>query len=161
MWPTINKPGRRRSYVKKRLSHETSTQKRELDNSSKPNWIKGKRQPAREITPPLRKSYSLLLLVMFADGRRWSRWRWWWVRTSQARHKSMWQRFGVKRVKRQKASLNRKPSAYICGWGSVSHQTPVMWYGRGWSTQHSWWVIRPTRHTARNFKFYRWTVVCT
>jgi hypothetical protein len=28
-------------------SHETSTQKRELEKSSKPNQIKGKRQPAR------------------------------------------------------------------------------------------------------------------
>jgi hypothetical protein len=53
----------------KDYSHETSTQKRELDNSSKPNQIKSKRQPVREKTPRMRKSYSLLLRVMLADGR--------------------------------------------------------------------------------------------
>jgi hypothetical protein len=35
--------GRTKGY-----SHKISTQKRELDNSSKPNRIKGKRQTARE-----------------------------------------------------------------------------------------------------------------
>ncbi len=33
---------------KKGYSHETSTQKRELDNSSKPKQIKGNRQPAKK-----------------------------------------------------------------------------------------------------------------
>jgi hypothetical protein len=46
----------------KGYSHETSIQKKKLDNSSKPNQIKGKRQSAREKT-------ALLILVMFADGR--------------------------------------------------------------------------------------------
>jgi hypothetical protein len=54
--------------------------------SCKPNRIKGKRKPAREKTLRIRKSYSLFLRVMFADGRCWSRWRWWWVRTSRANH---------------------------------------------------------------------------
>jgi hypothetical protein len=49
--------------------HKTSSQKRELDNSSELHRIKGRRQPAREKTPRIRKSYSLLLQVMFADRR--------------------------------------------------------------------------------------------
>jgi hypothetical protein len=39
---------REASGLNKGYSHKTSTQKRELDKSSKPNHIKGKRQPARE-----------------------------------------------------------------------------------------------------------------
>jgi hypothetical protein len=102
----------------KGYSRETATQKRELDNSSKPNWIKGKRKPAREKTPQIRKSYSFFLRVMLADGRCWSQWRWWWVRTSQANHKSMWQSYGVLGVQHRKASLNRQPSAHIAGGGA-------------------------------------------
>jgi hypothetical protein len=52
-----------------------------------------------------------------AEGSWWSRWKRWWVRTSRANHRSMWQRFAVLRVKRQKASLNRQPSASTYGRG--------------------------------------------
>ncbi len=54
-----------------------------------------------------------------------------WVRTSRANHKSMWQRFRVLRVKRQKVSLNRRPIAFTCwgGGGLGSHPTPVTGYG--------------------------------
>jgi hypothetical protein len=49
-------------------------------------------------------------------GEKWSQWRWWWwVRTSHADQKSMWERFGVLRVKRQKLGLNRRPNAYTAG----------------------------------------------
>ncbi len=68
----------------------------------------------------------------------------------------MWQRLRVLRVKYQKVSLKRWPGAYTCGGGGLSsHPTPVTWYGNGLSTQHSWWVIRPTQHAAANFIFHR------
>jgi hypothetical protein len=65
----LRQPDRRPVGLIKDYSHEISTQKRELDNSFKPNRIKGKRQPTREKTPWKSKSYSLLLRVIFADGR--------------------------------------------------------------------------------------------
>jgi hypothetical protein len=43
--------------------------KRELDNSSKPNWIKGKRQPAREKTPWIKRKRCLLFAP--GDACRW------------------------------------------------------------------------------------------
>jgi hypothetical protein len=89
-----------------------------------------------------------------ADGKSLSQWRWWWVRTSWANHKSMWQRFGVLRVKGLKAKLNRQPSAYsIPVWGLGSHLTPVKWYGNRWLMQNLQWIIRPTQRTAQNFIF--------
>ncbi len=66
---------------------------------------------------------------MLADGRCWSWWRWWWVRTRWANHKSLWERFGVLRVKHQKTRLNRSPIAYtVGGEGSVltQHQSRDM-----------------------------------
>ncbi len=60
-----------------------------------------------------------------------------WVRTSQANHKSMWQ---------------ATQCLYLQG-GLGSHTTPVTWYGNRQSMQHSGWVIRTTRHTARKFIF--------
>ncbi len=66
--------------------------------------------------------------MTFADGRSWNQWRWQWVGTSWANHKSMWQCFGVLRVKCQKASLNRRPNAYTSRGGLGSHPTPVTWY---------------------------------
>ncbi len=71
----------------------------------------------------------------------------------------MWQRFGVLRVKRQKASLNRQSSAYTCRGELSSHPIPIKWYGNRRSTQHSGWVIRPTQRAARNIIFHRWTAV--
>jgi hypothetical protein len=59
---------------------------------------------------------------MFAEGRSWRWWRWLWVRTNRANHKSMWQRFGVLRVKCQKAGLNRRPLPILRGGGSVLTQ---------------------------------------
>ncbi len=56
----------------------------------------------------------------------------------------MWQRFRVLRVKRQKVSLYRQPSAYTvpAGVGGLrSHPTPVTWHGNRQSMQHLWWVI--------------------
>jgi hypothetical protein len=41
---------------KKGYSHETPTQQRELDSSSKPNQIKGKKQSAREKTPQIKRA---------------------------------------------------------------------------------------------------------
>jgi hypothetical protein len=82
------------------------------------------------------------------------------VWTSWANHKSMWQRFGVLRVKHQKASFNRWPIAYTCrGGGAWYHLTPITWYRNGQSMQHLRWVIRLTWCTARNFIFYRWIAV--
>jgi hypothetical protein len=80
------------------------------------------------------------------------------MRTSRASHKSMWHRFGVLRVKHQKASINRRPSAYCtCGEGGLgSHTKPVTWCENRRSMQHSQRVIRPTQRTARNFIFHRW-----
>jgi hypothetical protein len=46
---------------------------------------------------------------------------------NRADHKSMWQHFGVLRVKRQKMGLNRRPFAYTAvkeGGGLDSHPTP-------------------------------------
>jgi hypothetical protein len=97
---------------------------RELDNSSKPN------EPGN-----------------VAEGS-WCQWRWWWVRTSRANHKSMWQNFGVLRVKRQKVSLKIGTQCLYLWRVLGSHPTPITWYRNGWSMQHSQWVIRLTGHTA-------------
>jgi hypothetical protein len=114
--------------------------------------------PDKNIT--CKKELRTLTLGNIAEGRWWSRWRWWWVRTSRANHKPMWQHFGVLRVKHHKANLIRQPSAYICRGGGVSsHLTPVTWYRNGRSKQHSRSVIRPTWRTARNFIFYKRTAV--
>jgi hypothetical protein len=54
---------------KKGYSHETSTQKGELDNSSKPNQIKGKRQsPPEKNTTDKKKE---LLTLASCDVCRW------------------------------------------------------------------------------------------
>jgi hypothetical protein len=56
--------------IKGLLSENIYLKKGELDNSSKPDRIKVKRQPAREKTPWIkRNNYLLLLLVMLADGK--------------------------------------------------------------------------------------------
>ncbi len=46
-------------------------------------------------------------------------------------HKSMWQRFGVPRVKHLKVGLNRWPIAYTVGGGLVLTLHLVMWYRNG------------------------------
>ncbi len=106
-------------------------------------------------TPLLKKELLTLSPGNIAEGS-WSLWRWWWVRTSRANHKSMWQHFGVLRVKHQKTSLNRRPIPSTCrgGGGLCSQPISVTWHGNGWSMQHSRRVIRPAWRTATNFMFY-------
>ncbi len=56
---------------------------------------------------------------------KWRQWWWWWVRTSRANNKSMWQHFGVLRVKHQNVGLTRWPTAYTGGEGRLgSHPSP-------------------------------------
>jgi hypothetical protein len=64
----------------------------------------------------------------------------------------MWQCFGVLRDKHQKEGFNRRTSANTVGGGAGSHPTPNHVIRSGWSTRHLPWVIRPTRHTARNLQ---------
>jgi hypothetical protein len=64
-----------------------------------------------------------LLTLAPGDACRWEKLKLmkiWWVRTSRANHKSMWQHFGVLKVRRQKASA--RPSAYTCRGGLVPIQ---------------------------------------
>ncbi len=98
--------------------------KNELDNRSKPNWIKDERQPTRENTTSKKELLTLYLgmLQKGVDEVSENEWKWWWVRTNRANHKSMWQHFGVLRVKCQKVSLKRQPSAYTFRGGSVLTQ---------------------------------------
>jgi hypothetical protein len=103
--------------------------------------------PVKLITSPC-DSISVM------DGRSWSRWRWWWVRTSQADHKSMWQHFGVLRVKCQEASLNRRPSAYTC----TQHQRRDT-ETEGQRNTHDGSSGRPSA-LLENSIFYRWIAVC-
>jgi hypothetical protein len=76
-----------------------------------------------------KKKERLLTLDSGCWCRRegWSRWRWRWVRTSHADHKSMWQCFGVLRVKRQKVGVNRWLKAHNAGGGLVLTQHLIMW----------------------------------
>ncbi len=67
----------------------------------------------------------------------------------------MWQCFGVLRVKRQKASLNRQPSAYTCGGARFSPNTSHVI-----GNKHSRWIIRLTLRSAQNFIFYK-QICCT
>jgi hypothetical protein len=82
---------------------------------------KGKRQPAREKSPRVKKER-----IAYSNSGWWCRrekwsqwWWWWWVRTSRADYKSMWQRFGVLRIKHQKVGLNRRHNAYTAGGGGL------------------------------------------
>jgi hypothetical protein len=74
------------------------------------------------------KKKELLTLAMgdVAYGWRWRQWLWWWVRISQADHKSMWQHFEVLRFKSQKVCLNRRQLTILQGGGGglSSHPTP-------------------------------------
>ncbi len=57
-----------------------------------------------------------------AEKSWYSQWKWWWMGTSWANHKSMWQHFfKALRVKRQKASA----STHREGGGLSSYPTPV------------------------------------
>ncbi len=88
----------------------------------------GQKAACQRKIPLIRKSYSLWLRVIVTNGRSWSKWRWWWVRTSWANHKSMWQRFGVLRAKRQNASLKGTPVPIPVGGGGLvltQHQSKV------------------------------------
>ncbi len=103
------------------------TQKRELENKRAEKGQKAARQMKSTMTE--KKEFLTLTPGDDADGIRWRWWRWWWwrwwwVRTSWANHKSMWQRFGVLRVTRQKVDLNRRPIAYTAWEGGLgSHPT--------------------------------------
>ncbi len=61
-------PDRRPVGQIKGYSHGIFTQKRELDNSSKPNWIKGQKAAHQRRISLVRKSYSLLLRVTIQMG---------------------------------------------------------------------------------------------
>ncbi len=88
-------------------------------------WLKkGQKAATREKAPQIKKE-------RIADSNsgwrcwweKWRRWRRWWVRTCRANHKSMWQHFGVLRVKGQKAGLNGRPIAYTGGGAWFSPNT--------------------------------------
>jgi hypothetical protein len=126
---------------------------RELDNSFKLNRQRAKGSlPEKKTT--VRKELLTLTPGNVADGRSWSQWRWWWVRTSQADHKSMWQHFGVLRVKCQEANLNRWPCAYTC----IQHQTRDTETDSQRNTHDgsSGWPGA----LLENSIFYRWIAVC-
>ncbi len=86
---------------------------------SKLNWERAKSSPPEKNTI---REKELLTLPSgnVAEGRCWSWWWWWWVRTSWV-HVTLFRGTGVKH---QKASLNRRPSAYTLG-GLSSHPSPV------------------------------------
>ncbi len=60
----------------------------------------------------------------------WCRWRWWWVRTIQADHKSIWQQFWVLKNSFSELSISRPTMTAKRERGGVSSRhTPVMWKG--------------------------------
>jgi hypothetical protein len=143
---------REASGPNKGYSHGISTQTRELDNSSKPNWTRAKDSPPGKNTMD-KKSYSLLLRVTMQMGQ---------VEVDEDDD----EREPVEPITSpcdsvlgywdQKASVNRGHSAHTLGAGGLgSYLTPVTWYRNRWSMQHLWWVITPTWRIARNFIFYR------
>jgi hypothetical protein len=97
------------SGPKKRSTLPTCILKKgELGNSFKLDWKGPKiaRQMKRTTEKKRRIAYSYSRWRYRWD--KWRRWRWWWVRSSRANHKSMWQHFGVLMV-------NPNP----CGWGRI------------------------------------------
>jgi hypothetical protein len=76
--------------------------KREQDNSSKPNWIKSKRQPVREKTPRIKRKRCLLFSP--GDACRWEMlksMKMMMGENQSSQSQVHMQRFGVLRVKRQ------------------------------------------------------------
>jgi hypothetical protein len=126
---------------------------RELDNSFNPNWIRAKGSLPEKNTA-IRKELLTLSPGNVAEGSWWSWWRRWWVRTSWANHKSMWQCFGVLRVKRRKVSLNRQPGASTFweggGLGFSPNTSHMIWKWRVNTT----FAISHQADPARCYKFH-------
>jgi hypothetical protein len=70
-------------------------------------WLKrANNSPPEKGTTDKKKGIVYSRLGWQCRREKWSWWWWWWwVRISHADHKSMWQRFGVLRVKHQKVGL--------------------------------------------------------
>jgi hypothetical protein len=87
---------------------------KELDNSSKPNQTRAKGcLPEKNTTS--KKELLALSPGEVTEGSWCYRWKWW-VRTTWANQKSIWQRFGVFRVKFQKVNFNPVP-IFVGGGG--------------------------------------------
>jgi hypothetical protein len=55
-----------------------------------------------------------------------------------------------------KWGLNSRLRPVLRGGGTGSHTLPNHVTGNGRSTRHSWWVIKLTRRTAKNFPIPTW-----
>jgi hypothetical protein len=109
-------------------------------------WLKrANNSPPEKGTTDKKKGIVYSRLGWQCRREKWSWWWWWWwVRISHADHKSMWQRFGVLRVKHQKVGLFPDDGSNLfcplmrCEWQVLSYgvcagDTPPIFFRPGHS----------------------------